>query len=223
MIVTSSAAGQHVRVSTAKTNNDGLEYNHKISPDMTKVSQVSPTRNLGSSVQYDKYYTSVCRTDDWGKGYEGHDYDLYDWTSKDRCEEICTDSSSCKGFEWNELKQCEIWKKSNDKNVDKNTPWSREHNSRCFWKKEEEYKIIKDRRCRTDSGRTGSDRKEYFMHEYEDYHWSKTDCKDCCSDSDWCTGFEYNPNGNCEIWFYDSDKFEVSNDKVNGAYCYWKN
>merc|ERR1719469_46758 len=50
--------------------------------------------------------TSVCRTDYWGKGSDGRDYDLH-WTNKDRCEEICTDSSSCKGFEWNELKQCE--------------------------------------------------------------------------------------------------------------------
>jgi len=88
-----------------------------------------------------------------------------------------------------------------------------------------EYEINENRRCRTDENRNGKDKEDYFTYKNEDSHWSKTDCKDYCSDNFWCTGFEWNPdpNGNCEVWFYDSDKFEVTDDKVYGASCYWKN
>ena len=86
-----------------------------------------------------------------------------------------------------------------------------------------EYRIYSDRRCRTDKGKEGNDGYEYTMHEFADTHWELHQCKEYCSSRSFCTGFEYNKNGNCEIWEYESAEFlTVKNDKSMGAYCYWK-
>jgi len=86
-----------------------------------------------------------------------------------------------------------------------------------------EYRIYPDRRCRTDEDEAGNDGYEYTMYEYADTHWELHQCKEHCSSRSFCTGFEYNKNGNCEIWEYKSVEFlTVKNDKSRGAYCYWK-
>jgi len=114
---------------------------------------------------------------------------------------------------------------NDEKNLFKNKRIQTASSDYYYEEDEEEYRTFENRRCKTDRGDSGSHGEEYFTYDNNDSRWSKTDCKNYCSDNFWCTGFEWNPNpnGNCEVWFYDSDEFKVSGYRVNGASCNWKN
>jgi len=218
MIVTSSVTGQHLRVSSGEINDQGIKYNHKISAGMTSDSQASPDRSsLGYG--YEKHYKSICRTDNWENGSGKEENDIYEHKSRGECEDKCTDSYWCVGFEWNELGRCKIWKDSRYNNYS-----SGYDKSICYWKNwntKVEYDRNDKSACRTDSGRKGDDNDEYYLYSGR----SKNECEGKCSHNAWCTGFEWDKNERCEIWFYKSKKHGTErgeNQKKNKAICSWK-
>ena len=62
-------------------------------------------------VEYEQFKGQACRDDKGKKGKEGKDFDLADDISSEQdCQEACSESEDCKGFEYNQkAERCELW------------------------------------------------------------------------------------------------------------------